>query len=159
MKERICHAALLFVALTFVVVFPASGAVPAGPDEAAIDKVRLAFNTSYNAGDVKALAQLLDRDAVWMPPTGEGAITGMDKIVARYATFFEKTRSIFELKAGMIQVSGHWAFLSGLWARTDTPKAGGVMTRHAGHYLLVLKKQRDGSWKIFRDIWNDGLKP
>jgi ketosteroid isomerase-like protein len=99
MKRRFCHAALLFALLTFVVVLPAGGAVPAGPDEAAIDKVRLAFNASYNAGDVKALARLLDRDAVWMPPTGEGAIAGADKIAARYTAFFEKTRSVFDLKA------------------------------------------------------------
>ncbi len=35
--------------------------------------------------------------------------------------------------------------------------------KHGGYYLMVFKKQTDGGWKIFRDIWNDvgqaGLAP
>ena len=101
------------------------------------------------------MGALIDRDAVWMPPTGEKAIVGVDKGAARYTAFFEKTRSAFELLPGTIQVSGGWAFLGGPWHRSDAEKKTGKSMKHGGYYLMVFKRQADGGWKIARDIWND----
>ncbi len=157
-KQKVYKAVLYIVVITMG-VFWGGGASFAGNDEAAIDSVRLAFNAAYNAGDAKAMAALIDRDAIWMPPTGEKAIVGADRIVARYEAFFGKTRSTFELKAGTIEVCGGCAYLSGEWQRSDTVSAGGTATPHGGFYLMVFKKQPDGSWKIAQDIWNDGIKP
>lgn len=131
----------------------------AGADEAAVEKVRVKFNAAYSKGDAKAMGALLDRDAVWLPPTGEQALAGADKVVALYKAFFEKTRSEFELKPGTVQVSGQWAFLNGSWQRKDTGKPSGISSEHGGYYLLVFKKQVKGDWKIARDIWNDARKP
>lgn len=158
-KKRIMSARM--VCAIFVAVFALSspGTVLAMDDEAAINRVRLAFNTAYNAGDANAMAVLIDRDAVWMPPTGEQAIVGVQEIIARYTAFFQKTRSAFELQPGKIQISGRWAFLDGPWHRTDSAIQGGKLKLHGGYYMMAFKKQSDGSWKIARDIWNDARKP
>ena len=153
------HKAVCYIVVITMVVFWGAGALFAGDDETAIDSVRLAFNAAYNAGDARAMAALLDPDAVWMPPTGEKAIVGADRIAARYEAFFGKTSSTFELKAGTIELSGGYAYLSGEWQRSDTAGTGSAPTPHGGFYLMVFKKQPDGSWKIARDIWNDGIKP
>lgn len=155
-----CRLFKAVVYVTFVSFFILSLAAPvfAAADEAAIDKVRLAFNAAYGKGDAKAMGALIDRDAVWMPPTGEPAIVGADQIVARYQKFFEKIRSAFELQPGTIQISGQWAFLSGAWHRKDADRISGQSMIHGGYYLMVFKKQPDGSWKIARDIWNDAIK-
>jgi len=163
MKRKSIRQAVVLLILGTVLLLGPAPAVSAGADEAAIDKIRAAFNAAYNAGDAKAMGALIDRNAVWMPPTGEKAIIGADKVVHRYTAFFEKTRSAFELQPGMIQVSGRWAFLNGPWHRADAEKKTGKSMKHGGYYLMVFKKQTDGSWKIFRDIWNDvgqaGLAP
>ena len=159
MRNRTFHANPVFFILTLLLALAfTSGHARAGQDDAAIDKVRLDFNAAYNESSAQALARLLDRDAVWMPP-GEPTIVGRDSIEARYTGFFARVRSTFELKAGDIQTSGNWAYLSGDWGRTDTPKAGGTARSVSGHYLLILKKQPDGAWKISRDIWNELVKP
>ncbi len=131
---------------------------PAEQEKVAIDRVRLDFNAAYGNGDARAIAELLDPHAVWMPP-GEPALTGRENIRERYERFFTRVSSTFELKAGDIRLCGDWAFLSGDWNRGDTPKSGGAAGNVAGHYLMVLKKQPDGAWKITRDIWNILLKP
>lgn len=163
MKRNSMGQAIVLVILVAGLLLGSAAAAFAGADEAAIDKVRLAFNAAYSAGDAKAMGALLDRDAVWMPPTGEKAIVGADKVVARYAAFFEKTRSAFELQPGTIQISGGWAFLNGPWRRSDAEKKTGKSMKHGGYYLMVFKKQAEGGWKIARDIWNDvgraGLAP
>lgn len=125
---------------------------------AAIDKVRTDFNAAYGKGDAQAMAGLIDLDAVWMPP-GEPAVLGRDNIKARYAKFFANVGSRFELEAGCMQECGDWAFLSGAWNRTDTSRSGGNVRNVAGHYLMLLKKQPDGGWRIARDIWNELANP
>jgi len=136
----------------------AGGRVSAAQDNAAIDKVRLDFNAAYNEGNAKALTGLITRDGIWMPP-GEPTVFGQGNIKARYAKLFTNMSSKFELKAGDIQLSGDWAYLSGDWSRVDTPKAGGAVKNVSGHYLLIVKRQPDGTWKIARDIWNELTKP
>ena len=123
-------------------------------DTAAIDKVRVDFNDAYNRGNAQALAALLDHHAVWLPP-GEPSVVGRETIEARYAKFFTKIHSTFELHAGDLRACGEYAFLSGAWRRTDKAKADGVVKKVSGHYLWVLRKQQDGSWKVTRDIWNE----
>ncbi|MEE9912759.1 MAG: SgcJ/EcaC family oxidoreductase [Deltaproteobacteria bacterium] len=159
MKKSSLNRAVVYAVLMVILALACAGTVLAKGDDEAVDKVRLAFNAAYSAGDARAMAALVDRDAVWMPPTGEQAIVGAEKIAARYTAFFEKTRSAFELQPGKIQVCGQWAFLNGPWQRTDAARGGGKSMQHGGYYLMVFKKQSDGSWKIARDIWNDVKKP
>jgi len=159
MKNSNMHAVMICTVLVMILAVLGAGNGLAKDDETAVDKVRLAFNAAYSAGDAKAMAGLIDRDAIFLPPTGEQAIIGAQKIAARYTAFFEKTRSAFELQPGKIQICGQWAFLNGPWQRKDSARQGGPMMQHGGYYLMVLKKQSDGSWKIARDIWNDVPMP
>lgn len=159
MKNRMFFAQLLFSFLAmFSMLIWGSGPVRAEQDNAAIDKVRLKFNAAFNEGNAKAMDQLIDLKGVWLPP-GKPSIVGKDNIVAHYANYFAGVRSKFELKPGDIQLGDGWAFMNGDFTRADTPKAGGTAKQASGHYLWVLKKQPDGTWKIARDIWNETVKP
>jgi uncharacterized protein (TIGR02246 family) len=143
----------------FIMFVSGSGFVfAAGQDNAAINKVRLDFNTAFNEGNAEAMGRLIDKDGVWMPP-GEPVIIGKDKVVARYTDYFTKVRSKFELKSGEIRLCKGLAFMSGSFVRADAPKTGGAVKEVIGHYLFVLKKQSDGTWKIISDIWNEPVKP
>lgn len=127
-------------------------------DMAAIEKVRLSFNSAYNNGNAGAIAELVERDAIWMPH-GEAVIRGQNNIRSRYAKFFSNFSSKFEFKTADIQLFGECAFLSGEWSRIDTPKRKGKERDVSGHYLMVLKKQPHGPWKIVCDMWNEIAKP
>ena len=142
----------------FIILVCGSSFALAGQDNVAIDKVRLNFNSAFNEGNAEAIAQLIDPNGIWMPP-GQPSIVGKDSIVAHYSSYFERIKSKFELKPGDIQLCDGWAFISGAFSRADTPKTGGAAREVSGHYLMILKKQPDGTWKIARDIWNDIVKP
>jgi ketosteroid isomerase-like protein len=55
------------------------------------------------------------------------------------------------------QVAGNWAYELCNLAVTVTPKSG-KPTEESVKYLVILKRQPDGPWKVYRDISNSNLK-
>jgi ketosteroid isomerase-like protein len=153
MQNRITERLFPVVAV-FVLFFSFVGPAVAAQDTDAADKVRIDFNTAFNNRDAQALSLLIDQDAVIMAP-GLAAVQGKAKVDEFYREYFKKMRSRIDLKAGDIKLCGDWAFLDALFTRVDAPAKGKRLSRWTGHYMFVLKKQADGSWKIARDIWND----
>jgi uncharacterized protein (TIGR02246 family) len=131
---------------------------PGGAVEQAVDRVRQDFNAAYNGADAVAIANLVTEDAVWMPP-GQHSVAGRQAIKARYAAQFRALTPRFELHPGEIQASCTWAFLRGSYTRADTPTAGGEPIVYKGKYLMIMRKQPEGGWKIARDIWNSDIRP
>ncbi len=159
MRNQILFLTLLLTCLLTMSNFSDGGGIALPAQEiAAIDKVRQDFNTAFSAGDIEAMGRLIAEEGVWMPPA-EPQIKGKDAVKARYAKAFTEISSKMDLKPGEIQGCTDWAYMHGDFDRTDTLKAGGRTQRVAGHYLLILQKQPDGSWKISRDIWNVHLNP
>ncbi|MFZ2960189.1 MAG: nuclear transport factor 2 family protein [Candidatus Ozemobacteraceae bacterium] len=160
MNTRKCNVpsiVCLFAAI-FMLTWGSGLVFAAGPDDAAIDKVRLDFNAAFNTGKAEAFGKLIDGNAIWLPP-GEPVIVGKDSIMARYGALLNTASFTFELKPGDIQVCDGWAFMSGDSSKTETRKVGGATKVVEGHYLFVLKKHPDGTWMIVRDIWSDTVKP
>lgn len=120
----------------------------------AIDAVRMDFNAASMASDALALADLLDRDAVWVPP-GQVAILGREAIKAFYVNRFADKRTVITLHPGAIQLMGDWAVLHSTFSRVDADRLDQDEQKFSGNYLWVLRKQSDGSWKVAHDIWNE----
>jgi ketosteroid isomerase-like protein len=159
MKNRVLHAHPIFLAFVALMLLVSGiGVACAAKENAPIDKVRSDFNAAFSTGNAEAMSRLIDGNAVWLPP-GRPSSVGKEPITAWYADYFKKFRSKIDLKSGDIQVCDGYAFMSGDFSRADSPKAGGTVKKVSGHYLFVLKKQPDGTWKIARDIWNESAKP
>ncbi len=120
----------------------------------AIDAVRMNFNAASMASDALALADLLDRDAVWVPP-GQVAILGREAIKAFYVNRFADKRTVITLHPGAIQLMGDWAVLHSTFSRVDADRLDQDEQKYSGNYLWVLRKQPDGAWKVAYDIWNE----
>ena len=56
------------------------------------------------------------------------------------------------------QVAGDWAYEHGNSTVTITPKSG-KPTVESFRYLDIYRRQSDGSWKIHRDMGNNGSPP
>lgn len=139
-------------------VAPACDQEPGTGAEQTVDRVRQDFCAAYNGADAVAIANLVTEDAVWMPP-GQPPVAGRQAVKARYAAQFKALAPKFELHPGEIQASRTWAFLRGSYTRTDTPPGGGDPIAYKGKYLMIMRKQPDGGWKIARDIWNSDTSP
>ncbi|MDA2923507.1 SgcJ/EcaC family oxidoreductase [Acidobacteria bacterium AH-259-L09] len=160
------HLSLL-VLVSLVVL---TACAPAGPTEAeseaamqadidALDQLRSDYEAAYNAQDAAAVAGFYTDDAVRSLPNQEPT-SGRDAIQSNLQATLDQAEAEISIPSEEIQVAGDWAFGAGTYSLKLTPKEeGGEATARNGSYIVILKRQADGCWKIARvvDSSNDPL--
>ena len=58
-----------------------------------------------------------------------------------------------------VEVSGDWASEWGTTHQVVQPPNGGPVMETWGKILLVLRRDKDGAWKIREEMWTPGVKP
>jgi uncharacterized protein (TIGR02246 family) len=111
-----------------------------------------AYDKAMAAGDVSAKMRLYTADAVLMPPEGP-AVSGQEGIRLWHEALFKKGTSPGVSKVEEIQVFGEWGFARGTFSGTVTLRPGAPPTGVSEKWLVIVRRQGDGSWKIARDIW------
>jgi uncharacterized protein (TIGR02246 family) len=116
-------------------------------DERAIRAVVDAWFAATRAGNVDAVLDLMTDDVVFMvpgqEPFGKAAYAMASRGMANIA--IEGTSEIVELR-----VLGEWAYLRNHIDLTVTPPSGEAV-RRSGYTLTILRKERDGRWRLARD--------
>jgi uncharacterized protein (TIGR02246 family) len=141
------------------------GCAPAVPthdraaDMAAIGQVRDGFAAAFKAGDAAAIAALYTADAAAMTEgqptaTGPQAIEAMNK-----ATFDTLSAQEISITPGKTEIDGDMAAEWGTTTVTATPKGGSAPMTTNGRYVVILKRQADGTWKLLADIDNSPTPP
>jgi uncharacterized protein (TIGR02246 family) len=119
---------------------------------AAIEAANAKFSEAFARGDAKALAAMYTPDAIAFPPDSE-MIRGNEAI----GNFWKTTRDSGVQSATLTTVdvgrSGDVAYEVGKVSLTIQP-VGKEPTTAVAKYVVVWKRQSDGSWKLHRDIWN-----
>jgi ketosteroid isomerase-like protein len=100
---------------------------------------------SVRAADWDAFMRVYDAQTIVMPPN----VAPLDE-PAQLRSFAEAfpTISAFQITPAEIDGRADLAFERGRFEMTTGGSADG------GSYLRIWRKQTDGSWKIFRDIWH-----
>jgi uncharacterized protein (TIGR02246 family) len=126
----------------------------APPDPAPINALRDQFGAAYNSGDAAAVANLYSEDGVALP-AHQPAIEGRAAIQQWLQGFFAENTAKLVITSQELQIAGDWAYDRGMFTMTLTPKkGGGKPIEDAGKYLVILKRQADGAWKVHRDMDN-----
>jgi uncharacterized protein (TIGR02246 family) len=113
-----------------------------GAIEATVDR----YVAASNEGDAAALTELYAEDAVLLPPDHE-PIHGREAI----GEFWEQgTDTGLEVSTLRLEVEGDVAYLVGRYHLPPTEQEDA----DSGQYVLCLKRQTDGTWKLTADIWN-----
>jgi uncharacterized protein (TIGR02246 family) len=128
-------------------------------DEAAIRAASKAWSDAAQAKDIAKVMSFYAPDAVAFPdrePIARGSVLIQNEWQGVLAVpgpgISWTTTAVDVAKAGdMASEYGAYQFLS-------TDKAGKTETTN-GKYLLVWKKQADGTWKVSRDIDNQDMPP
>jgi uncharacterized protein (TIGR02246 family) len=112
----------------------------------AIEAAVQQYVAASNQGDADALASLYADDAMLLPPDHE-PIQGREAIGAFWR---QGTDQGLEVTTLSVEVEGSIGYLVGRYnlPATDEEPAD------SGKYVMCLKRQRDGSWKLTADIWN-----
>jgi uncharacterized protein (TIGR02246 family) len=112
----------------------------------AIEAAVRRYVAATNQGDAQALADLYTDDAVLLPPDHE-PVRGREAIGAYWSQGTDEGLAVTTLS---LEVDGDLGYLAGRYnlAPTDEEPAD------SGKYVMCLKRQPDGSWKLTADIWN-----
>ncbi len=122
-----------------------------------VDSARLAHLAALNPGDADALVACFAADAVQMPPNAPPN-AGTAAIRAWSGGLLAAFSAEFALSPGDVTLAGSdWAFETGEYSITLTPKNGGEPVHEDGKYVTVYRREADDRWLIFRDIWNSNL--
>lgn len=137
---------------------PATATLAGAPamDVAAVRQAIEAQNTRFSAaavkGDTATIAGLYTDDAIVLSPN-EPAMHGHDAIAKGFASMSAMKLSELKLQTQDVIVTGDYAIETGAYDLTAQPtKAKPV--HDVGKYVVVWKKQADGSYRLLRDIYN-----
>jgi uncharacterized protein (TIGR02246 family) len=149
----------LFPIVATLLVLAASGCAPqvdVEADKAAIQSLLDEAVAAENAGDLAGFVGGVADDAVWLPPNEPPAV-GKEAVRGYMRSFFDQFNINGTTSTEEIQVVGDWAFVRGIWTYTLTPKGSGDPQEQSSSFVLIVRRQPDGSWKWSRAIWNSNL--
>ena len=122
-------------------------------DIAAIKGLAADWRAGWLAGDADALLSLYAERPVLMPQ-GRPAIYGKSAIRALYRAVLGEMQIKSKGALRDVDASGDLGYFWSTYSLRATPKAGGNPTTTSGKSVFIVKRQRDGSWKIARLIDN-----
>ena len=143
---------------------PAAATLAGTPstDAAAVRQAIEASNVKFGAaavqGDTATLAAMYADDAIMMMSNAPAA-RGHEAIAKTFAGMGAAMKlSAIKLQTQDVIVTGDYAIETGAYDLAGQPVAKGAKPRHdVGKYLVLWKKQADGSYKMVRDIANSDL--
>jgi len=108
------------------------------------------------SGDFAALRALVDNDAVMLPPGGPPQ-RGAKDFDAAYERMNSgpKTHEVIEYRLDFeeVKVFGGYAVEWGAIHGATREISTGRVIQSAYHVMRMLRRQRNGSWKVWRSIW------
>ena len=122
-------------------------------DKAALDRITKTTIQAFNQGNIEEYVALIADDAVYMPPN-TGALIGKDVIRDWYKGVQSHNQFDIDIITENTELHGELAIQRVVWKGTITSKQGGEPFHHNAMCLNVLSKQADGTWKIWKSIWN-----
>lgn len=133
------------------VVKKSDSTIDLGKVKAAIQAVNDGVSTKFKAKDSAGMAANYTADAVMMPPNMP-EVAGSNAILRLWGGFIGMGFKDLTLTADDTWQEGNTVVETGTWSIKDQKDA---VADH-GKYL-VLWKEADGQWKIYRDIWNSDM--
>lgn len=147
------------VALVVVALGAAGSPEPRCPgDPASVQQVTSVATGIIEADNARALDRVLALyapDATLLPP-GESPVAGKEAIRPRYESLFAAFTPEIVSRVDEVCVSGFLAYVRGHNRGRLVARGGGPDRVLDDPYLMVLRRQGDGSWRISRLMWHRG---
>jgi ketosteroid isomerase-like protein len=113
-----------------------------------------AFEENFFKGDADALSLIYTDDAELLVPEAP-PIKGRAAIAQAWRGFIGSGGNRVRVEVREVQDNGDWAFEVGSF--TASAHAGALL--NSGKYIVIWKRQSNGTWKTCRDIFNWNIPP
>ena len=159
--ETVSRLALVLV-VGLVVSLVGQQAVNAQPDtraadERAIRETDVAWSKAAEAKDLERMLAFFTDDASELSPNAPIA-TGKAALRNAWSGYFALPGFAVSWRPIKVEASrgGDLGYSIGTYEQTTRDRAGKSVVER-GKYVTIWKKQADGSWKVFADIFNSDL--
>lgn len=158
-SNKVATLAAVLIALLALALASCAGARPyaapvhEGRDADAIMEVWRSYERGINASDLDLWLSLWDEDGIQFPPD-EAMHRGKAEIRAANVDFFPILEMRMSISPQEIAVLGDYAYSSGSYVLDFSERGSGEWTHVDGKFLTILRRQADGSWKLWRDCFN-----
>ena len=132
---------------------------PASPaDVAVIAKIVATFDSCARVGAADVLMTYVTSDVVAFMPD-QPALVGKEAMLASYRALYAAFTLDMHHAPIETHVVGSLLVHRGDATGTITPKAGGALMRFNNKYLMLFRRQVDGSLKLWRVAANSNIPP
>ena len=160
--QRRPSALLAGVCLSIWGCAPQHAPAPASPQQTAavrtqIEQAVARFVDAFNRGDAAAVAAMYDTAGVVLAPNAP-PMRGRQNIEALWAGARQQGFKTLNLNVNSVELIGDHAIELGSYTLVVQPPGQNEMTDR-GKYVVLWKRQADGTWKLYRDAFNTSLPP
>lgn len=117
-------------------------------------KAHKGYVDAINSNDTARVMKMYDKGVAVMQPDGP-LVTGHRQVKKWVADYFKTTKTHWVKKSTAMWVGGDYGFDQGIDSAVDIPRAGGPTQRYTVKGILIYKRQKNGEWLVYRDIWNN----
>ena len=111
------------------------------------------YVSAINSNNTNRVMAMYDKDAAVMQPDGP-LVTGRRALRKWVNDYFKAYKTHWDKKSKVIWVAGDYGFDQGVDTAHDKPRKGGPVEVYTVKGILIYKRQKDGRWLVYRDIWN-----
>ncbi len=133
-----------------------SGLIGAAHAQSAKDAIaahNAEFVKAFNAKDGAKVASFYSEDGAVLPSNGL-RVDGRANLQKFWQGAADAGLTGLTITTQEVQESGNWASEIGTFT-LKIPDKDGKLTNDVGKFVVVHKKEADGKWYLYRDIWND----
>ena len=117
-----------------------------------------AYEAAINTNQTDLVMAMYDEGAAQMPPDAPQTV-GWKQLREAVDSYFKAYKTHWNKVVQMNWVDGEWGYDQGHDTAVDIPRDGGPAIHYDCKGILIYRRQANGEWKVFRDIWNNNTPP
>jgi ketosteroid isomerase-like protein len=151
---RACRVAVAILALAAILAptFSTATAAPQNATLATLAKIREAWVQDLRTKQLEPILKFYTPDAAFLQPNGD-RLTGSAALRTLFATIMANFDSDLVLHSQNLEASGDLAYDSGDFQESLTTIATGAKIDSKGSYILIFKRQPNGTWLIVQQVF------
>jgi ketosteroid isomerase-like protein len=116
-------------------------------------KAHKGYVDAINSNDTDRVMAMYDQGIVVMQPDGP-IVSGRRAARKWVADYFRTTKTHWDKVSKVMWIAGDYGFDQGVDHAVEQPRTGGPVSRYTVKGILIYKRQTNGEFLVYRDIWN-----